>query len=76
MGMGAKILSGLWAGGLGFFLFGGGDWALDMAPLTGLKHILRIYRGFTPAATDVPPLRGSFLWLRIRIYWMSWMGRI
>ena len=47
-----------------------------MAPPTGLKEISRLYPGFTPGATNVPPLWGLLLWLRIRICWIWWMGRI
>ena len=50
------------------------------APM-GLNTISPVYPGLTPGATDVPPRWGSFLWLtflwlRIRIYWICKMGRI
>ena len=48
------------------FRIGVGDWVGNMAAPTGLKHECLVYRGFTPAATGVPPLRGS--------YWMGLVG--
>ena len=42
----------------------------------GLKHIFCVYREFIPGAAKVVPRWGLFLWLRIRIYWIFWIGRI
>ena len=38
-----------------FFWFGAVDWVLNIAPPTGVKCECLVYRGFTPAATDMPP---------------------